>query len=572
MPRVYPQISPQDINHDSERVVYEALLRLGDEYVVMHSFPWLRPSRDLVSEPLHEGEADFVILHPEYGLLVLEVKGGTIEYKDRAWFRSGRQIKDPFEQARRNRYALLDAVEERTKNRIRKVMFTHGDAVIFPHCKYTGDLPLNSDPRIFVDADDLENLDEKLLMAFQAWKRSPKSMNAIIFDEIIETLMPKLRLMRCVGAELLAENQRIIQVTKDQGMMLRGLVSTNRVLVEGTAGSGKTLLAMEFAVTMVQEGQNVLVLCFNRHLAKWLQEQAKIERRLQNQSGTLEISTYHSFAIALARKAGVQFEIPEENLQVFWDEEVPLILEQAIDVLKSKSMAPMYDSVIVDEAQDFSPDWWVTVESLSKKGRNGRLYAFLDLHQSLRGEPKKPSVPFPTVFNLSTNCRNTQSIAKSANGIVKVDFVILQGSPIGEVPTIYEFSNTKETVKAVQTEVAKLLDNRVLSNQIVLIGPKALTTGLLAGVSDICGIPLIDDASDWRRGGGILVTTARAFKGLEADVVVLYDLDSFSGVFTKTDLYVAWTRARHRILILCHGTEIKETIKNALVEVLNQDR
>ena len=43
-----------------------------------------------------------------------------------------------------------------------------------------------------------------------------------------------------------------------------------------------------------------------------------------------------------------------------------------------------------------------------KGGRAGRLYAFLDLHQSLRADPRLPSVPFQMRFPLMTNCRNTR--------------------------------------------------------------------------------------------------------------------------------------------------------------------
>ena len=112
MARFIPEVSPEDIVHDSERVVYEALRGLPTGFVVLHSFPWLRPTRDLSGEPLREGEADFVILHPERGLLVLEVKGGRPEWVGRVWRRGGKELHDPFDQARRSRYALLDAIEE----------------------------------------------------------------------------------------------------------------------------------------------------------------------------------------------------------------------------------------------------------------------------------------------------------------------------------------------------------------------------------------------------------------------------------------------------------------------------
>ena len=51
----------------------------------------------------------------------------------RQWWRGAREMRDPFEQARRNRYALLDAIEDRTRKRIHRRLFTHGDAVVFPH-------------------------------------------------------------------------------------------------------------------------------------------------------------------------------------------------------------------------------------------------------------------------------------------------------------------------------------------------------------------------------------------------------------------------------------------------------
>src|ERR1700733_1208695 len=96
MARFIPDVIPEDIVHDSERVVYEALRGLPAGFVVLHSFPSLRPTRDLAGEPLREGEADFVILHPGRGLLVLEVKGGKPELMGRTWSRGGTQLRDPF--------------------------------------------------------------------------------------------------------------------------------------------------------------------------------------------------------------------------------------------------------------------------------------------------------------------------------------------------------------------------------------------------------------------------------------------------------------------------------------------
>lgn len=564
MARFVPDVPVGDIAHDSERLVYEALRGLPNGFTVLHSFPWLRAQRDVAGVPLREGEADFVILHPARGLLVLEVKGGHPSLVGRQWWRGDKEIRDPFEQARRNRYALLDAIEERTRKRVHRGLFTHGDLVVFPHATLSGPLPVNTDPRIVVDALGLSALPARIEEAFEAWTSRPTRLTPSDFSQLLDALMPKLRLLRCASAEVSAERDRIVQITLDQRETLLGLLGNERVLVEGTAGSGKTLLALEFALTLADKGDRVLFLCYNRHLSAWLHDQARFDARTQRARGRLEISTFHAFARALAKRAAVDFEVPDANEQTFWDDDVPLIMEQALEVLRATGRPEQFDAVVIDEAQDFAPDWWVTIESLSSAGREGRLYAFLDLNQSLRGTPKLPAVPLQTRFPLNTNCRNTKAIARSGAALAAVDVRILPGSPAGESPAVRSASSVAADVGLVLAEVRQLLRQGISPQQLAVMGPAGYARSPLAQHREVDGIPLVDDASDWRRGVGILVTTARAFKGLEADVVLVYGLVDFSPMFTPTDLYVAWTRARHRLVLVCQAGEARARVEAAL--------
>lgn len=564
MARLLPAISPDQISVDSERLVYDALRALPDEFVVLHSFPWLRPNRDLASEPLREGEADFVVLHPDRGLLVLEVKGGTPALRNRTWFRGAKEMRDPFEQARRNRYALLEAIEERTRGRLRRAMFSHGDAVVFPHCTYEGPLPVNADPRILLDARSLPHATQSIEQAFEAWSRAPTRLSPTQFAELLECLLPKLRLLRCVGSELASESARLVQITLDQRATMVGLLGNDRVLVQGTAGSGKTLLALEFGLTLKRRGESALLLCYNHHLASWLQEQAAADERYTRGPGRLEIATFHGVALSLARRAGVEFDVPERNAQAFWDDEVPLILEQALEVLRERGSARSFDAVIVDEAQDFSPDWWVTVESLTKLGRRGRLYAFLDLHQSLRGEARLPPVEFSTQFKLNTNCRNTKSIARGAAALCGADVVLLPGSPEGEPPAVRHPKAREAAGGLALAEVRALLAQGLRPQQVALISPWALSNGPLESMRHSAPVQLTDETRAWRENAGVLVTTARSFKGLEADVVVIFGVSAFSPLFTRTDLYVAWTRARHRLVLICTEGEVRSVVEGCL--------
>src|SRR4051812_16600982 len=65
-----------DPKRAAEVAVYEALrAQLGEEYVVFYSVAWLSKSPNGGAP---DGETDFVLLHPQKGVLVIEVKGGTI--------------------------------------------------------------------------------------------------------------------------------------------------------------------------------------------------------------------------------------------------------------------------------------------------------------------------------------------------------------------------------------------------------------------------------------------------------------------------------------------------------------
>lgn len=569
MARVIPSTRPEDLEHNSERLVLEALLQLSDDYVVLHSFPWLRPRRDLANEPLVEGEADFVILHATRGLLVLEVKGGVPEYRQRTWYRGTDEIKDPFRQATDNLYALLRSVEERSNGNLSRRLFTYGHAVIFPHCTYTGPLPLNTDQRILLDGRNLTTFARAIEDAFGAWTQQQGTLSQAQFTTLLNHLMPPLRLVRCVGSDLISESARIIQATEAQLAVLRGFAENDRVLVQGSAGSGKTLLALELAVSMALAGRRTLLLCFNHHLSTWLQEQAGAEPRLRGRTLSLEISTFHSYALGMANRAGVEYKVPNEGSpesQEFWNEEAPLLLEQALDILRSQGNDQPFDAVVVDEAQDFLPNWWVTVESLTRDGRSGRLYALLDLDQCLRGEARIPPVPLPTQFSLRTNCRNTRAITRSSAKLINVRIDASPGVPDGEQPALRRAASRAAGAGVVLSEVRRLLGAAVTTRQLALIGPAALANGALARAGDVDGIPLTTDAAEWRRGRGILVTTAAAFKGLEADVVLLYDLAGFSETFSRAHLYVAWTRARMRLFIFVYGDEARVAVETALAE------
>ena len=155
-----------------ERLLYDALRsQLDKRFTVFHSYPWLRRWRGDQDRPLQEGETDFLVLHPELGALVIEVKGGDVECDQRgAWSRrtsaGSKPIQNPFLQARKNMHALLELVDNRGRGEVRRGDLSYGYAVAFTQCDYRGQLPADADPHIVITSRHLDDVSAAVGRAF----------------------------------------------------------------------------------------------------------------------------------------------------------------------------------------------------------------------------------------------------------------------------------------------------------------------------------------------------------------------------------------------------------------------
>ena len=247
MARLIPHHNTSEIGQPGERSVAEALCaQLPSDVVVFHSYPWLRPERHERSgkETLHEGEADFVILHPRFGIMVVEVKGGRVYYDQRTmrWERRGaqHQVKDPFAQAARNMHALEGFARERLfKN---DMPFARGFCVIFPDCEWSGTTPPGSVNSNLFAASDLERLGTRIESLFRAFDRRTdhKVLPASVLDGLMRTLTSEFKLTPALWKEVEEQEKIIFRFTEDQLMLLSFLEKHKRAAVQGVAGSGKT--------------------------------------------------------------------------------------------------------------------------------------------------------------------------------------------------------------------------------------------------------------------------------------------------------------------------------------------
>ena len=569
MARMLPDVDPAQLEHTSEEPVYVALRdQLGPDYVVLHSYPWLRPWRD---EALAEGEADFVVIHPERGVLVLEVKGGDVRHDGARWFRDSaagpREFKDPFRQAQRNMHALLDIVRERSGGKIRRDDLAHGYAVVFPHLDYAGAPPPHADKAIIISRRHLAEMAHAIETAYAAWTSGAKRLSVEQHRALLhDCLMPKFRLFRPVGPDISKAAERLLELTETQAQVFEGLYVQDRVLVEGVAGSGKTFLALNRALAFARQGKRTLFVCYNKELAAWLRRQVEDDPSTAALREYLVIKHFHALAADLAADAGIAFEPTSggPKTETFWNDEVPDLMEQAVLSLDLEGGAPSFDAIVVDEAQDFCLGWWYALTQSLLSKPDGPLYAFLDPNQSLRGEVQWPDVEFGARFKLTINCRNTRRIAAASASVLALTPHIFPRAPVGGAIRVLRAASDRHQKGLVLQELRSLLGREDVSpNQIAVIGPAAKDKGSLTDMAEVDGVPLVTSAEEWRRGGGVLVTTARSFKGLEAEVVVLYDLGGFSRLFRREDLYVSCTRAKVLLIAIVHGEECRAVIAAA---------
>jgi hypothetical protein len=564
MSRFIPPIDPEAMEHGSEADIARAMQKgLGSGYVVMHSLPWVDPARDDISAPAREGEADFLILHRQYGLLILEAKGGEIKLRNRVWYRhvnSGlKEIKDPVRQARRSMWAL--------KNRLKHIC---GDAtaaqtwisvgIAFPHCLFRDNPPTDLPAEAIITMDDLGDMETAILRVYRAGGGGGrKELSAQQFDAVCRALAPEFRVYEPLRVSVDSTAETLAQLTRQQLQILRGFNENPRAIIEGVAGSGKTLLALQRARSFATTYSMVLFTCFNSELAKWIREE--MAEDLVENGGNIKVENFHRLASELCRQAGIEFIVNSQEPIRWWDEVAPDLLAQAaIDLYPD---GQPYAAIVVDEAQDFSPSWWDALDYLCDN--KGPMWAFLDKAQSLRRDPVEPPIAGAFRFTLDVNCRNTRRIVACANAATQIEGIPFELAPLGRPPKIITSPSAAAVSGLVQQEVRVLLrEHRLEPRQIAVIGPASKTRGPLANVAAIDGIQLVEDASTWREGQGILCTTARRFKGLEADVVIIADFSGLGGLFTISDLYVALTRARSHLIIVAHDRAAKESLDVAL--------
>lgn len=556
MARLIPNVDPSSIQNEPERKVAEALCQQFPRRVlIFHSYPWMRPERDLWrsgNEVLREGEADFVVVHPSYGILVVEVKGGKMSFSPESgqWYRTGatHKVKDPFEQASKNMRALEDLMRRRSFAGHDQLPLARARCVVFPHCDFAGTMPPGADRRMLFVASDLATLAKKIEDLFLLQPYVPKeALSESVLNGIVQALTSTFNLVPALWSEIEEQEQQILRFTEDQIRILDVLRAHPRAAIRGVAGSGKTMLAMAKARRFAGEGKRVLFVCFNEMLATWLESQLPPAYK-----ELVTVRNYHKLCRERVRDAGLKWPNAGDGDE-FFKTEAPALLEQAMDLQPDRG----FDAVVVDEGQDFQRAWWDTIELINKRPTEGALYVFYDPDQQIFNESLDAMPDLGPPFELPINCRNTGRIAAHCGRIIGKEIRVNAGAPRGKAPSFILAKTAEEQRKAVEGQVAEWIFEpaRLRLDQIAVVTRCSVEKSSIAGASSIAGKPIVGSIHQWKAGTGVLVTSLYRFKGLETDALILVDVEEPDPKappfgFKPEHFYVGSSRAKHLLTVV----------------------
>ncbi len=306
-------------------------------------------------------------------------------------------------------------------------------------------------------------------------------------------------------------------------------------MIEGAAGTGKTLLAIEYAKRQAMSGNRTLLLVYNKYLATNLKS---------HEDDMVKIEHFHGL---------VSNYIPiTSTTNDYFERELP---EHFFEYLCSGAIAK-YDVVIIDEAQDLlKPVFLMCIDELLKGGlESGKWCIFYDRNQNIFNAEMSEGFEYLSKNNvvkwtLQYNCRNTKPIGLTNSLITHFPAArVLKEDGDNVEYNIY--ANEKDFADKLGTLIKKFKFNNFPLNDIVLLSPTKYSNSIISeskALEQICDIAMLND----NRKGSVVFSTIQGFKGLESNVVILVDIDKINEKHFEKILYTGISRAKVNLFIFC---------------------
>ncbi|MER7604761.1 NERD domain-containing protein/DEAD/DEAH box helicase [Nocardioides sp. NPDC127503] len=551
-----------------EQALHKALAECDgtDDWIVLHSLA----IAEHIKKP--EGEADFVVIVPGRGILVIEVKSHlTIDYHEGIWKlgNDAPTARGPIKQA-------ADAMHSIRKYLLRKQVDLGSIPILsagwFTAVRARTMLPESPEWHDWqvLDSEDLRNgVGAAILRTMKAGTVHLSKTTYVAYGEVgpseAETrrialvLRPQFEAAVVAGDLRHARESDLVHFVEEQYEALDSMADNHAVLFTGPAGSGKTFLAMEAARREVVLRHRGRLICFNSLLG----------RRLRDDTPTgdaLMVGTLHRQLLDIA---GVT--PPVAPSATFWTEELP---ERAMEAIVAAGDDEAVDFLVVDEVQDILREPYLDVLDLMVKGglQSGRVLLFGDFERQAIFDDGagrdllRKRVPHLPTGRLIMNCRNRPRIGFSVNMFsgLRPGYQKFRRDDDGMNPAWLKYEAGRDQTPLLVEAIQRLRDEHYQLHEIAVLSPLA-DGSVAASTTDRWLRQVLRPATGQaRRKGEVQYATIQAFKGLEAPAVIVTDLDrkvvpSFTSV-----MYVGLTRATDRLYGLIEADTLRAGMEGEL--------
>lgn len=540
-----PPYMGEEIKSNAEKKMYNVLQKLEMENAyILHSLGLPRHKTKIY------GEIDFVIVC-ERGVACLEIKGGRVECRKGKWFFIDRygvrryKSEGPFAQVTGNMFSLRDVLRKKFAGEpyINNLLMACG--VVFPDIRFESSAQ-EIIPEIIYDKKT-GSINEYMERMFDYWQarqhHEPKRLTASEVENIVAFLRGEFVFIPTLGSHLDAVEQHLIRMTSEQVQIMDALEENDHLLVRGGAGTGKTMLAANFAMKQAGQEKKVLFLTYNKNLANNVQQQV-------GKNAFLKIINIHAL---FGEYIPVDAQSVGKNAQKYFSEELPDAFENCLESMEREQLSELqYDLLVMDEGQDILKPNYLKCLDWLLKGRfeSGRWAVFYDEKQNIYNPEYQDGLEiimsYPsTKFKLFVNCRNTIQIgtySAKVSGVESDTFIRENGEEVQKIVYINE-DDFGEKIKDI---LKKLEEGQVSMNDVVFLSPKRYENSLLNKVDvqvDVLG-------SEGHDNEGLPVyATIQGFKGLDSKVVILFGMENVRDDIFSKYIYIAGTRARTLLYI-----------------------
>lgn len=515
---------------------------LGDGYTIFHGLHWSRLEKGLTVT----GRLQFIVLTPRGAILLLAQRTGLLKQENgRLFKRLGDESTDLFAELNAQREVLLSVFSGALKRGFNQLVIE--PFLICPDHTIVNPGGLAVSVERLFDANRQGALIESLKQIDQLL---PSDVDQHARQQIEFRLCNYLKLVPEIGQLTQASERWVTRLTQGlEDWVYRLSFNPFRLRIQGTAGSGKSLLAVAEMRRNQSQRQRTLYLCYNRPLASELLDRVK-EEGLRG----VEALNFHALCDRLLLEAGIETDFSKSDA---FDQ----LVIKACSLPVNKRW--VFDSIIVDEGQDFEPEWLAVLEKLSHP--ETRWLWLEDLAQNLYGRQPVHLANWVSL-NVPDNYRNPQRVARLVSDLLPLfevsDPQLYQVQALcpleGIEPQLFQYRTRDELLNQTALAITAGLKLGFARDQMVVLSLSGLSNSVVLKERHLGPHKLRHFTGKYdSRGhqefteGEVLAETVYRFKGRAAHCVVITEVE-FAALDERAfrKLFVAITRAKMQVMVV----------------------